>query len=314
MSKTRNSSVELLRILSMLTIVAVHYLGNNDLQELTKTLSLEGGCFIVLNTVFNYGVNIFVIISGYYMCETTEVCIIKILKLLFDVAFYGICMYFVGVFFGVNNFSSFEIIKAMFPIFAGHRWFVKAYMVMFLLAPFTGKLLSNLNQKAHLTLIFICTIFLPLWPSFFPYPPIDDYGFDFVHFILLFIISGYLRKYIKIINEKICVLLLVGSSLVTVSVKMVSSAGISIPGLSVFTGYALAHNNPFNIIACCSVFLLFAKREFHSKVINLLAASSFAVYLIHGDPNMMKFIFNRLFFLNYLWIIIYGFRIYSSLV
>lgn len=295
MKSTRNSSVELLRILSMLTIVGVHYLGNNSLNELSNSFTVEGEFFIIIKTLLNYGVNIFVIISGYYFSDKTECSVRKVVKLLFDVSFYGFCMYLISILVGVNSFSISGLGKSVFPLFAGYRWFIKAYIVMYLLSPFVAKLLCHISQKAHLSLIVVSGLFLSLWPYFLPSPPIDDYGFSFVNFILLFIIAGYLRKYINIIKAGYCVLLFLGCTAVTVSLQTLKCAGITGFGIGSIASYSLAHNSPFNILACCCVFLLFVKRSYYSKVINFFAASAFAVYLIHGDFNMMGFIFNNIF-------------------
>lgn len=307
MHKTRNSSVELLRILSMLTIVAIHYMGTNSLGELTKSFSLEAECFIILKTIINYGVNIFVIITGYYMSTKTEVSVRKIVKLLFDITFYGVIIYLSGVFFGELSFSLTDLIKSAVPIFAGHRWFVKAYIVLFLLSPFIGKLLNSMDKKSHLTLIIISMLFFSIWPAFLPFAPIEEMGFGFVNFILLFIISGYLRRYVKKIRTSICVLIFLCATFITVFAQNFGYLGVSLPVVNSFVGYSLAHNNPCNIIACCALFMLFVKNEFHSRIINMLAASAFAIYLIHGDPYMMKYFFNNVFHAmdfqnNYLWI------------
>lgn len=306
-TKTRNSSVELLRIISMLTIIAVHYLGNNSLGELASSFSIEGELYILLNSILNYGVNIFVVISGYYLSEKTECSVRKIVKLLFDVSFYGMLMYFISIAIGINSFSLVGLGKSVLPIFAGYRWFVKAYLVLYLLSPFIAKMISQLNKKSHLTLIVISGIMLSIWPFFLPNPPIDDYGFSFVNFIFIFIIAGYVKRYIIGVKPQVCLVLFVSSTLITVVLQSLKAIGFSFWALNGAASYALAHNSPFNIIASLSIFLLFANYNYHSRIINSLAGSAFAVFLIHGDFNMMSYIFNTVFKAerfqaHYLWI------------
>ena len=52
MKNERNSRVELLRILSMLSIVAIHYLGINKLENLAiGEVTLAGELFILIKTL-----------------------------------------------------------------------------------------------------------------------------------------------------------------------------------------------------------------------------------------------------------------------
>ena len=69
-NKDRNSSFELLRIISMLLIVAHHFVvhGNFDLIS-----SFSKNVFFLqsLSMFGKFGVNLFVLISGYFSCEPT---------------------------------------------------------------------------------------------------------------------------------------------------------------------------------------------------------------------------------------------------
>ncbi|WP_286669956.1 accessory gene regulator B family protein, partial [Thomasclavelia cocleata] len=62
--------------------------------------------------------------------------------------------------------------------------------------------------------------------------------------------------------------------------------------LGVFISYSWAYNSPLNIIAAVSLFGLFLKINFQSNIINIFSSSAFAVFLIHGDYNIMDFLLN----------------------
>lgn len=290
--KRRNSSVELLRILSMLTIVGVHYFGCCDTEnKLLQGGSLSFETFLMVKLLFSYGVNIFVIITGYYMVGRWEVNIRKAFDLLWWIAFYGIIMFGISIAIGINSFTVAGMVKTLFPILWNMRWFVKAYIILFLLVPYINVMLDNINKRQHEIIIAVLLILFSLWPFLLPCPPMDDYGFSYNHFIVLYIISAYLRKYVTTVNTKICICLFLTSTLLLFAIMHVDQ---SLPIMGTMKTMAIAHNSPLKLVACFSLFLLFANREWYHKTVNTLAASAFAVYVIHGDFNTMEYMFTIL--------------------
>lgn len=81
--KTRNSNLELYRIIVMILIVAHHYVVNSGLMdELVKDpLSSKSLFFYLFGMWGKTGINCFVMITGYFMCKS-HITIRKFLKLL----------------------------------------------------------------------------------------------------------------------------------------------------------------------------------------------------------------------------------------
>lgn len=92
-----------------------------------------------------------------------------------------------------NHSTVKELILAVVPYIKGNRWFVRDYIILMLLSPFINVCLTRLSKEKYRILIMILLLIFSIWPSFFSNPPIDDYGFSCVHFILLYTISGYLK-------------------------------------------------------------------------------------------------------------------------
>ena len=94
--KTRSSNLELFRIITMLIIVAHHYVVNSGLMPViwdnypsTKSLFL-----LLFGWGGKTGINCFVLITGYFMC-TSNISLRKFLKLflayyLYKVIFFSI--------------------------------------------------------------------------------------------------------------------------------------------------------------------------------------------------------------------------------
>ncbi len=78
--KVRDSSIELFRIITMLLIVAHHYVVNSGMSDLiTEGNALAGSSLFLL--LFGWGgktgINCFVLITGYFMC-TSRITVKKI--------------------------------------------------------------------------------------------------------------------------------------------------------------------------------------------------------------------------------------------
>lgn len=121
----RNSSIELLRIISMVMIMFHHfaYHGNFEWNYNEITIPHLWYNFILMGG--KVGVNIFVLISGFFLIENTERLFQpkKLLKFWGQVVFYSITTYFLSIVLQINNFDIKQIIKICFPITYPGWWF-----------------------------------------------------------------------------------------------------------------------------------------------------------------------------------------------
>lgn len=282
--KVRSSNLELLRMLAMIMVISLHLNGSaNTLAQLTR--ENENYFLIHLTEAISIcSVNCFVLISGYFMINKHESPMKKLLMLLVDVAFWSIVG--IGLSYAVWGQSTGmkEIVLAMIPYIKGGRWFVRDYIILSLLAPFLNVCLTRLTKRSYQILLVVMMLFLSVWPSFFPNPPIDDYGFSFTHFILLYAIAGYLRLHMP---DHPKAWKSVTGYIVSVGLIFVSS----IIGI----GYAYAYNYVFVITAAVSLLLLFRGMRFQSGAINWLAAGAFDVFVIHTTGFFADLIYTRLF-------------------
>ena len=92
----RSSNIELFRIITMLIIVAHHYVVNSGLLaciDEKSVLDLKDYFLLILGWGGKTGINCFVLITGYYMCKS-KITFKKYMKLLAEVIFYSIVIYF----------------------------------------------------------------------------------------------------------------------------------------------------------------------------------------------------------------------------
>lgn len=142
----RNSSIELLRIVAMVTIVYFHFhardfslyvLGNERIQE--KGLFLH----TVLHHLGMLGVPCFMFVSGYYGIKFREN---RFVDITFQCLFYALL-----TFAGCYAFCGYRNIQQLF--FFNNWWFVLAYVVIYMLSSGLNYIIEILSAKKMLIMI-----------------------------------------------------------------------------------------------------------------------------------------------------------------
>ena len=105
----RNSSIELLRIISMIGVVIVHY--NN------VGMVLDGSpnqyYLYLIESLFVCAVNVFVMISAYFLACNQNRKLIKILELFVQVIVFNLVFYVFGVLRGHKVFTVSSLISSL---------------------------------------------------------------------------------------------------------------------------------------------------------------------------------------------------------
>lgn len=154
--KMRNSSIELLRIVSILMIITAHFGVHgvfHVLEESDKGMDLLTAdslnwqiCFTqTIGWLGGLGNVLFILITGYYMIGR-DVNYRKIFLLIITLFFYS---WSIGVFaFGIVGiaYDLIDVIKNLFPLYFGNNWFVSCYIIFSLFLPFINKFLNALSR------------------------------------------------------------------------------------------------------------------------------------------------------------------------
>lgn len=291
-SGVRNSNIELLRIVLILMVITLHYLNGADWAggALSQVVPgsfnyyavhfMESACIMAVNT--------FVLITGYFSCNKTNIALAKPIKL------YGMLMLYGAIFSAtwylctkpVINFGVLKFIAT--AIF--YRWFVVIYCVLYILIPFLNKLIHALTQKQLLTLSIINAVLFYVINTFSPWTTVSDGGYGIVNFVCLYLIGAYIRLYRS------------------QPVRRVEGGAFWICVLLTTVFSLLPHNRAysylsiFNLIAAVALFEIFrGLRIKYSPVINYLASFTFAVYIIHGTGPVPPFLYRKIFHSNLYW-------------
>ena len=134
----RRSNFELLRIFAMLLIVMHHFSVHSPFVEFTNALSVNRLGIQFMEIGGKLGVNLFVLISGYFMCTSKEFKVKKIIVLFLQILMYSVLCYSV-ICIATNQFSIREVLRTFLPITFVNWWFASTYFVLLFFTPFINK-------------------------------------------------------------------------------------------------------------------------------------------------------------------------------
>ena len=292
----RNSNIELLRVLSMLMIVAYHYAIFGFYAE--DLMFSPNKYFVdVFGMGGKLGTDIFVLISGYYMINS-RLTIKKLLSIAGQVWFYTVSIFL--VFALVSGFDS--VLGALrisfFPLLFSHYWFASYYVLLLLLSPFLNTLIHKLDKKQHgllCAILFLLCCFIP----------------EFIHiqfaagslplFVCLYVWAAYCRLHVghssKVAKRSLALALLftllcVARIIVCDFIFQRMGDSSRLAGSTNFMG----SNSPFAFII--AVLLLLAaccRAPGKNAFISTLGSLTFGVYLLHANQLVGNVLWQDIF-------------------
>lgn len=273
MEKTqRDSKFEILRIICMLMIVA-HHLSCHGGFIFDSISAVNRGFIDALIVGGKIGVNVFVLISGYFLC-CSKFKLSKLIKLLFEIFFYSFFIYIIFVATGRVQFSVKDFFYSMFPTSSNAYWFMTCYVIMYILSPFINKMINSLTKKEHLLLIGFLLLLQTIFPMI---------GFSYLSnvawFITLYIIAGFLRLHPSKYTET-----------KWISIVLFCVSFVAIITFNAFLKISLWGATGIVCLICSiAMFNMFKniKKPIHSSFINIVSSATLGVYLLH-DNNYIR--------------------------
>lgn len=271
----RNSSIELLRILSMLIIVIYHYEARDfNLYVVASDRIGEPNLLpqLLTHSIGKLGVPIFVFISGWYGLKYRKE---RFWEMIAMCIFYALVSC-IGCWLLNGKFRIFELI---FPI--NLWWFMAAYLCIYILSPGINHFINTYNKWQVLLAVIIIT-----------YIAYGDYFVRSANIGGLFqMFSMYLSaRWIRLHLEK-WINRWWGLLLITLFFCRISLiVGGYYTGHLGLLPYLNSYVNPIAILTAACIFIGFSKISFDSAIANWLSASSLAVYLCSESP------FGQIFF------------------
>jgi len=287
--KERHSSLELLRIISMLLIVAAHFSVHGEYPKPTfETFGINYVILQILGSFAYVGVEAFMLITGYFLVMSLKNNYRKAIKMVSDILFYSVILLAVVWMFNLMPLTTTDILGSFSPW--GYYWFVTNYVIVLLLASYINQILIKLSRKQYLALLLIVGIATRVLPiMLFGHISITTGTIDY--FILFYLIGGFIRLHVPETQRNVrwlilsmAMFLLVVSILLTLDYIALRMGKEELLGEVHYLGLDTL---PVDVCAI-ALFLYFRNLAWRNRVINEVARYTLDVYLIHENRLIMK--------------------------
>ncbi len=292
----RQSNFELLRIVAMVLIVAFHLAVHSGFAFPTDTITVNRLWIQLMQIGGKVGVDIFVLISGYFLVSAKTVKTNRAVKLWTQLLFYSVLIFVIFTAAGVESFGFVKMFKQFAPVIYSRWWFASTYFVLYLLSPYLNLLLKSFGRKRYigfLILLFVLWCFIPSFTG------LIVQSNALLWFVFLYSLAGYYKLYG--IGPKLSGNALILLSVLCIFLTYAVTVLLDVLGLKhpVFAAYATFFYDMQRIpvlVISLLMFMGFSRlRIKNSKLINVISSATFGVYLIHDHNNVCNFLWKTLF-------------------
>ena len=290
--KQRLSNIELLRIISIFLILVFH--ANYRTFSPPTFLELREepivyGLQIFTEQLSVICVNIFIIISGWFGIHFSMK---KLWQFIYQCLFFSFSIYFVLIIFGLKSFNTSEAIKTIFYL-TPYNWFVKSYIILMILSPALNLLVEKYEKTKYLIIIlFIIQTFYGING----YAADFNNGYSAISFISIYLTARYLKtRPIKLMRKgsMFNLFIYIGIVLLCTILPMILCFANKNNLYTAIININISYINPLVIIEAFALFFCFNNIKIKpSKIINRIAASSYAVYLFHAHTSFFDSYFS----------------------
>lgn len=277
----RHSGVELLRIVSMLMVLAVHFDGASiGLAEPVSLSQTDGEWWwrTIVESLAIVGVNCFTLISGYFGIRAS---VKGLLMFVSTCVFYSVAIYCGNVAFGAT-FEPQKFAESFLAIIHTELWYVPAYLCLYLISPFINIVVEKIGLR-RLTACTATFIAFNLYAGWWWHGSFNPTGYTVVQLIMMYFIGRTVSAWITTHPHFLRRSLRYGLLLYAVASVCTMLSAAYMPALQVY-----AYNSPLVVAASIGLLLAAIGLNFRSSTLNYISKSSFAVYLIHKNPAVWR--------------------------
>lgn len=338
--KSRDSSIELLKIIGIFLIVISHviqclhtpneFIKNQEyiLDISVASASVQRLILAMLRSSGAFGNTIFFICSAWFLLESKRINKRKILYMIADVLAVSIFILSVVYVIRGGDIPLKMVVKQFIPITVENNWYITCYLLFYPIHPFLNLLIERMTQKTLLRTT--CSMsFLYIGVNFVK----DGHYFtsSLILWITIYFIIAYIKYYLVEISNNMKINGLV------FGVGFIGNYGIvwltNVVGMNnaFFSDKILrwgTNTSPFIIMMVISLLNFARNINIQNKGINYLAKLSLLIYIIHENillrtyyrPLLWQWIYHNwgydkvLIWVMLLAILIFLFGILSSVV
>lgn len=305
-SPVRESGYELLRIISMIMIVAFHTFRYIDTSHFNhwQMLAYHGVRWYGL-----FGVNCFLLISAWFMIGK-PIKTQKLFGLILQTAFYCILLFLCHIIYNIlcGNFHpvadiiKVELTSLLSPLWSDRYWFITAYVFLYLMIPLYNRLIQMLSADRYKNIMFIASLVVFLYltlPQTFENTTVIG---DFLWVSYVYLLTGYLKLYGtgNLLQRHAGILLPLTYGIFVLS-KQLLTYSIHNEYLNNLISHTTGNSMRYSflmLLLAIELFYLFQQIHFKSRLVNSIASCMFGVYLFHENKvfHVCELLAKRLFY------------------
>ncbi len=294
----RNSSVELLRLVSMLMVVGYHYVyvgGGGWLARQPMSAAKFVYQFVYMGGgwVANF---MFFAMSVWFLMDREHtltsglrrVWILERQLLFWSVTLLAVTLvlHHEGVY--VGDGLAMTAVRSVFPLSTNLWWYASAYALFLVLLPFLNDGLRRLSKRRHGQLAAVCLV---VWGvgGLVPHVEFGLTDASVFVFIYWYVLITYYRWHMRELGVRSCWALIGAGIVIELVYLLAANATFMATGrMAGMQMFIFDHWRLPSMMIGAGILLLALRRRFHSVFVNVLAASAFGVYLIHFYPPIFR--------------------------
>lgn len=297
----RNIGLDLLRIISMIMIVVLHYFAKGGFLWETQESSFLWYMVWGLEALCLVSVNCYVLISAYFLVDSNGVKYRKVIKLVGEMWFYSAAISVILLLLGAP-FSTKDFIYSFLPFICKSYWFINTYILLYLLHPYLNKIVWGIERKQFEKLLFILVLFFSIAQSIIPIPEMtldESHGYGIIWFVVIYMLAAYIKRFEQDMgsySKKIYVVLFIGGIACVLSRRVIgylcNTIGLDGQYLDIWYNY----NSVPILISSVALFLFFLKYKVSSKIsfpVVSIASATLGVYLIHEQFKLKQILWKE---------------------
>lgn len=294
LTKTRNKNIELLRIFSIFLIIFLHmYRHASGGGVFDSGFSLNHIFLIIIGSWGVVGVFLFIIISAYFLIDSQEVKINKLLYIAFCTTLYSLLTLFIASVYLGQEISIKETIKAILSPVLGNYWYITGYIVLYTLHPILNIVIKKLTTIELSCVVVAGFALCFMYKYIYASAPIENLD---LFFSIYFGIGLFKRVQSKIDYRKVYIFGYCSAVIVIFFgiLHMFFYSRISI--VKYIYLQSICKFSPLMLIIAFALFCFCINRlPLKSKIITLLSKGVLAVYLIHESDYISSILWDDIF-------------------
>lgn len=302
-SKTRETNIELLRIIAMMMIVAHHYMWHGEALKQNTLYSVNWFFSWTIEATCIVAVNCYVLISSYFLVNS-QFKINRLIKIWLQILFYSAGIYLVLVAAGFEPLSVKNLVTSCLPIMTNRYWFATVYIALYIFSPFLNTLIHALSHKQMRNLVIILFAMLSIWPTILPFGfSLDNTnGYSIIQFVFLYFLGAYIRLHWNFNLKSTFYISFYALITILIICSKIVFEFLGFNGLS-YTFFL--YNSISVVLSSLMLFMFFKSISIYNasinRIINSVAVLTFGVYLIHDNFYIRNILYKNILHTDQFW-------------